>query len=311
MDKSNDWMMNSCFITLTILTYNSSLYIQELLKSLSLQAATDIQVIISDDCSTDKTVEIIEKWIQVSKTLFFEIILITSIQNKGVVENKKGTFKYIKGKWTKGIAGDDILYPGAIKGLREDISKFIDSKIIVGKALLFESDTIESSKTFIPKSEITRKLSSNEKIKNYLFEGNTIPAITLVVKSDIFTQGNYFKHAKRNFEDLPFHLELLTNNIQFSFSENPYIIYRKHGNNLSLKNANQILSSSFVDYQSVLLKYAWINNKWIYSINSFWNLVLGFIIVKCGNHGILLKFLNTFRRKLQPKRAKNMFIKPF
>ena len=304
-------MMNSCFITLTILTYNSSLYIQELLNSLTIQAATDIQVIISDDCSTDKTVEIIEKWILENKTLFFEIILITSAQNKGVVENKKGTFEYIKGEWTKGIAGDDILYPKAIKGLREDISKFKDSKIIVGKALMFVNNSFDSSKKLIPRSEVTNKLTSSEKIINYLFEGNTIPAITLLVKSDIFIQGNYFKHAKRNFEDLPFHLELLTNHIQFSFSENPYIIYRKHGSNLSSKNTNQILSSSFVNYQTILLKYAWINNKWIYCLNSSWNLCIGFIIIKCGNQGFLLKILNTLRRKLQPKRAKNMFIKPF
>jgi len=303
--------MNSCNITLTILTYNSSVYIQELLNSLTLQAAKDIQIIISDDCSTDKTVEIIEKWILDNKTLFFEIILITSTQNKGVVENKKGTFKYIKGEWTKGIAGDDILYPGAIKGLREDIFNFKDSKIIVGKALMFENNSIESSKTLIPKSEITRKLSSNEKIKNYLFEGNTIPAITLLVKSDIFTQGNYFKHAKRNFEDLPFHLELLTDNKQFSFSENPYIIYRKHDKNLSSKKANRILSNVYVDYQSILLKYAWINNKWIYCLNSLWNLCIGFVIIKCGNRGVLLKILNTFRRKLQPKRAKNLIVKPY
>jgi glycosyltransferase involved in cell wall biosynthesis len=311
MDKTNDCLMITCNITLTILTYNSSVYINELLNSLTLQAATDIQLIISDDCSTDRTVEIIEKWILANKTLFFEIILITSAQNKGVVENKKGTFKYIKGEWTKGIAGDDILYPEAIKGIREDISKFKDSKIIVGKALMFENNSIDTSKTLIPKSELTNKLTSSEKIKNYLFEGNTIPAITLLVKSDIFTQGNYFKHAKRNFEDLPFHLELVTNHIPFSFSENPYIIYRKHGSNLSSKNANQILSSSFVDYQLILLNYAFKNNKWIYYTNSSWNLILGFIILKCGNKGFLLKILNTFRRKLQPKRVKNMFFKPF
>ena len=131
------------------------------------------------------------------------------------------------------------------------------------------------------------------------------------MKSDIFTQGNYFKHAKRNFEDLPFHLELLTDNKQFSFSENPYIIYRKHDKNLSSKKANRILSNVYVDYQSILLKYAWINNKWIYCLNSLWNLCIGFVIIKCGNRGVLLKILNTFRRKLQPKRAKNLIVKPY
>jgi alpha-1,3-rhamnosyltransferase len=303
--------MNNCTITLAILTFNSELFLTQLLESVSEQSAKDIQVIISDDCSTDTTIKIIREWELLNRHLFYEIVIVTHSVNTGIVENYKRAIKYIKGEWTKGIAGDDILYPGAIEGLREDIYKFKDSKIIIGKAQLVIEGEKESPKIIIPKSEIINKLTSIEKIKNYLFEGNTIPAITLFVKSEIFTKGNYFKHAKRNFEDLPFHLELLTNNIQFSFSENPYIIYRKHGNNLSSKNANQILSSSFVDYQSVLLKYAWINNKWIYSINSFWNLVLGFIIVKCGNHGSLLKFLNTFRRKLQPKRAKNMFIKPF
>lgn len=303
--------MNSCFITLTILTYNSSLYIQELLNSLTFQAATDIQVIISDDCSTDKTVEIIEKWILENKTLFFEIILITSAQNKGVVENKKGTFEYIKGEWTKGIAGDDILFPRAIESFRDDIYKFNDSKIIIGKAMLFVEGDKNSDEIIIPKSEIIKKLNSIDKIKNYLFEGNTIPAITLIVKSEILTKGNYFKYAKKNFEDVPFHLELLTTRINFSFSDNLYIKYRKHANNLSSKKSSEILSNIFLDYQKILLKYAWINNKLFYCLNSIWNLFLGFIIIKCGNQGFLLKLLNTLRRKLQPKRAKNMFIKPY
>jgi alpha-1,3-rhamnosyltransferase len=303
--------MGDCTLTLAILTFNSEPFLASLLLSVSDQAAKDIQVIISDDCSTDNTLDIINNWKSVYQHLFYEIIFITSPVNTGIVENYKRTFKFIKGEWTKGIAGDDLVYPTGVASFRQDIDKFKDSMIVIGKALLLREGEKESPKILIPKSEIINKLTSVEKIKNYLFEGNSIPAITLLVKSEIFTKGNYFIHAKRNFEDLPFHLELLSNNIHFSFSENTYIIYRKHGKNLSSKDANQILSSSFVDYQSILLKYAWINNKWIYCINSFWNLVLGFVIVKCGNQGEILKALNLFRRKLQPKRVKNMFIKPF
>lgn len=301
--------MNHCALTLTVLTFNSESFLTELLESLTQQAATDIQVIISDDCSTDNTLDIITNWKLIHENLFFEIVIIKSQFNTGVVENKKRTFKHIKGEWTKGIAGDDKLYPGAIKGIREDIYKFKDSKIIIGKALLVREK--ESPKIIIPKSEVINKLTSIDKIKNYLFEGNTIPAITFLVKSEILIKGDFFKKAKKNFEDVPFHLELLSNNIDFSFSENIYIIYQKHGYNLSVKKQNEILPQSYIDYQKILLIYARLNMKWIYFINILWNITLGFIIIKLGNKGRILKWINSFRRSLQPKRIKNMFIKPF
>lgn len=301
--------MRECSLTLTILTYNSEKYLNELLNSIVEQAAKDIQVIISDDCSTDQSVELVKNWKSIHEQLFFEIVFITSPSNTGVVENKKRTFKYIKGTWTKGIAGDDLLHPSAIKHIKNDIIEFINSSVIIGKAQVF-GEGIDSPFS-IPKAEITQRLNSVEKIKNYIFEGNTLPAISLLVKSEILTNEDFFKHAKKNFEDVPFHLELLTKNIQFSFSNNTYILYRKHFENLSLKKSDKVLSSFYIDYQRILLIYAVRNNRWIYSLNSLWNMCLGYLIIKLGNKGTLFRWLNQFRRKLQPKRFKNLFIKPY
>lgn len=48
-------------ISFFALTYNQEKYIEESLKGLLSQTYSPLEIIISDDCSTDKTFEIIKK----------------------------------------------------------------------------------------------------------------------------------------------------------------------------------------------------------------------------------------------------------
>ena len=50
-------------ISIVVITYNNSNYIEETLESIKSQTYNNIELIVSDDCSTDKTVEITEEWI--------------------------------------------------------------------------------------------------------------------------------------------------------------------------------------------------------------------------------------------------------
>ena len=48
-------------ISVCIATYNGAKYIKEQLESILYQLSCDDEIIISDDCSTDNTLDIIEK----------------------------------------------------------------------------------------------------------------------------------------------------------------------------------------------------------------------------------------------------------
>ena len=77
-----------------ILTYNQENYVLETLESIKyqkIQYGQDVAVslIITDDASKDRTVEVIEKWIEKNRVLFEKIDLIANEKNKGTVANFK------------------------------------------------------------------------------------------------------------------------------------------------------------------------------------------------------------------------------
>ena len=102
-------------ISIVVITYNNSNYIEETLESIKSQTYNNIELIVSDDCSTDKTVEITEEWIDKNRDRFANVKLITTPVNTGISKNCNRGLRECSGKWLKVIAGDDILLNNFIK----------------------------------------------------------------------------------------------------------------------------------------------------------------------------------------------------
>lgn len=70
-------MINSTpLVTIAVVTYNSSQTILETLESVKEQTYKNIELIISDDCSSDNTTDICQKWLQ-KNAIFFSNVQIT------------------------------------------------------------------------------------------------------------------------------------------------------------------------------------------------------------------------------------------
>lgn len=106
---------NQPLVSLVVITYNSASTILETLESMKAQTYQNLELIVSDDCSKDNTIEIVEKWIAENKDCFLREILITSPVNTGVCKNLNRGVKASHGEWIKSLAGDDRLKPNAIE----------------------------------------------------------------------------------------------------------------------------------------------------------------------------------------------------
>ncbi len=297
--------MSACFLTITVLTYNSEKYVLETLESISKQARKDIQIVISDDCSEDKTVDIIKEWISENDSKFMEVTLLTAIENQGVVKNKQKTFSYIKGHYLKGLAGDDKLAENAIEYIKKDISNFPESEIILGKVNWFGENI--NPNTIIIRNEITQKLDSINHQIEYLLNGYHYPAIGFLYKTSFITQAGLFDERFKNMEDIGLHLRFLTEKKQIQFSDNIYVFYRKHNKNLSTLKSNEVLSAIQIDYLNVILEFSKKYGKRKYILNTKWNLFLSKLIFRFGNKGFLCKQINKIRTTFQPKKIYNLF----
>lgn len=80
-------MGNNILVSCTVLSYNSAKTILETLESIKAQTYQNIELIVSDDCSKDNTVELCRQWIAVNKNRFVRVVLLTVKENTGVCAN--------------------------------------------------------------------------------------------------------------------------------------------------------------------------------------------------------------------------------
>lgn len=94
-------------ISVAIPVYNTSKYIIKCLDSIKFQTFKDYEIVISDDCSNDDSVLLIEKYISDNKEL--DIKLIKQQKNCGVSENRNNLLKICKGDYITFVDDDDYL----------------------------------------------------------------------------------------------------------------------------------------------------------------------------------------------------------
>lgn len=103
------------FVTIILPTFNSVAFVQEAVDGALAQDYANFEVIVADDCSTDGTREVLERY-----TGNRRMRLLLNSQNLGVTENVENALHASRGDFVCFTAGDDILYPNCIStGVRK------------------------------------------------------------------------------------------------------------------------------------------------------------------------------------------------
>lgn len=90
-------------VSVMIPTYNQENYIAQAIESVLMQDYENLEIIISDDCSTDKTGEIAQKYASDSRVRY-----IRNPRNLGRVGNYRNTLlRHTTGEWVVNLDGDD------------------------------------------------------------------------------------------------------------------------------------------------------------------------------------------------------------
>jgi glycosyltransferase involved in cell wall biosynthesis len=92
--------------TITVITpiYNTGIFVIKALESVKRQTFRDYEHIIIDDCSTDNSIEIVERWIKENN---YPCTFLKNEVNKGVCKTLNTGIRIAKGKYIKGIGDDE------------------------------------------------------------------------------------------------------------------------------------------------------------------------------------------------------------
>ena len=122
-------------VSVIVITYNSSKFIEAGLNSITNQVYNNIEIIISDDCSTDNTVDICKQWEKQNSIKFERVKIIEAQKNTGVAGNLNRAIKASHGEWIKTLSGDDQFLPNTIKDYVEYINN-VRCDIVFGRSLI-------------------------------------------------------------------------------------------------------------------------------------------------------------------------------
>lgn len=132
---------NSPLVSVVIITYNSQDTIIETLESVKAQTYKNIELIVSDDCSTDGvTIPIIKKWMDENSDCFVRTLLVETPINTGVAPNVNRGIREAKGVWIKGVSGDDKLLPNSIADYVDFVKDNPQCNICFGKLYFWGED---------------------------------------------------------------------------------------------------------------------------------------------------------------------------
>ena len=224
-------MNNQPLVSVPVITYNSSKFVLETLESIKAQTYQNVELIISDDCSTDNTVELCRKWVEENKERFVRTQIITSETNTGISANLNRAEAACQGEWVKEIAGDDLLMPDCIESCVQFCIEN-DTKCVFGKMVAFGDDTQLANrltKEASLRNDMMSRLSRKE-LYDTIVRGNPPSAPAFFYNRQFFVDNNIVNDIRiPMIEDLPKWLNILKTGCCFNFMDKVIVRYRIGG----------------------------------------------------------------------------------
>lgn len=241
-------------VSVVLLSYNAEGTIIETLNSIVQQSygAANIELIISDDCSQDLTVDIIEKWLSDNNDYFFHCVTFYNKTNIGVCRNINQAWSKVTSNWVKAIAADDLLSIDCIEVFSKHSETVNDNvACLFSNVKRFQGEHLYKSiekdwlcNIFsIDSSALHRILLAN----NFLDAPGSFIRHSALVNIDFADQDNFI------LEDYPLWLRFLSNGFQFEYIEAELVFYR-FGNGISTVKSKLINDIVLLELMNTLSK---------------------------------------------------------
>lgn len=238
------------FLTILIPTYNSSKFILRTWKSVQKQTDKSFKIIFRDDCSSDNTVEILNKIAENDS----RVKVIAGTTNIGLGEQRNELIKMVRSKYFMFLDDDDILYKNAVKVMKEKAIKS-NSDIIGGKTKIgyFLNNNL------ISMPNLYRKIKKEMTPIDY-YANNIVFCWGILINTEFYRSLN-FEIATRIYEDVHFLAVVFCNAKTMSVCNVNTVCYIKRKNSISAFNNEKVIERLDILYEQYIKTYKTYSEK--------------------------------------------------
>ena len=241
-------------VSVIVPVYNVELYIEQCLKSIFNQTLKNIQVIIVNDGSTDKSETVINKFIGK-----YDNVEYINQKNQGVSISRNTALKYVKGEYVLFVDPDDYLAEDCIEKMYKKANN-IDADIVISGYKKVFDDTIAGID-----EDIILELNHNN-----IYEGKMLAEKMLELEISGYLWDKLFKKSfldkydfgfepKRYVQDWYPVFKQIYHSRRVGIINEPLYYYRQRGTSTVNKNNNKLIQD-FHYATSSILKYVELNN---------------------------------------------------
>lgn len=249
-------MNNNPLVSVIVITYNSASTIVETLDSIKEQTYNRIELIVTDDCSTDGTIKIVESWVKENGFKFERVDVLTSEKNTGVSGNVNRGICSSTGEWIKGVAGDDLLISTAIDEYVNYIRTNPDVRICVCDVEIFSAES-RVPKEYIKmydeffKAEQEDFYQQKKRIKKELiFVGPTF-----FYSRDLFNEVGGFSNEYGCADEWPFVYKIINSGNRVYAIDKKLVCYRFSEKSISHTRENRFPQKLFMSTYKFYFDY--------------------------------------------------------
>ena len=221
MGFCNNYM--SISVSVIIITHNREKFLPFAIESVLRQKFSSFELIIIDDASTDKTEELVKKYLSDSRVRYVKIP-----KAKSIAQVRNSAWPYVHGKYIAVLDSDDIWLDDLKLAKQFEYLENHPEIVILGSgAVLIDDEGREIGQVIKPISD--KEIKNNFLVKNPFFHSSVMYPYELIKKIGGYDENIHYS------EDFNLWLQFGKIGELYNFSE-AMIKYRVHKDNESSKH---------------------------------------------------------------------------
>lgn len=167
-------------VTVCLPTYNSGEFITQAISSILEQTFTDFELIISDDCSTDNTQEVIKSYLEKDNRIKY----LQNSKNLGLFPNWNHCLESASGEYITVFAQDDVMLPKNLEQKVKILDKYQNVGLVTSSIMVIDGQNNYLNWNWANYSEDSL-INGEEWIKKNLGEANPICCPFVLIRRQV------------------------------------------------------------------------------------------------------------------------------
>jgi glycosyltransferase involved in cell wall biosynthesis len=170
-------------VSVTVISYNQAAFLEEAVESILAQNYPNLEIIISDDASTDASPAIIRNYYRRHPAI---LVPLFAYQNGGLIHNRDRAMKATTGDYIAWLDADDIMLPDRLAQQVDFMVRDPDCTVSYHNMDVFGAD-VRPGRTYHPDFHVAREGSYRELLKY----GNFACSSSIMIRAGALQERSY------------------------------------------------------------------------------------------------------------------------